>query len=378
MSGAGGAGATSGAGGAAGSSAGMAGSGGTADTSECRVWLATNGNDNNPGTDASPVLTLPKAYDLICPPPPGTAPIGAECLGPSPRGICVKPGNYAMSEHFEFRKTRMGTANNRLILRGDPRSSARPVFNFSTQPRLACAENQTNQGGFSVNADYVTIKNLTVRGANDSCIFAQGAEGLIEYVLTYECADTGIQIASGNQTPGSGTNNTIRNCDSHSNFDVQCDGENADGFGIKEGTGAGNQFVGCRAWNNADDGFDLFAWTSAVRIENSWAFDQCASTQGMNSGCNGFVLGGDAVPAAHQLESLIAVGNSRRSGNGFTENSNPSSLTCSATCASWGNIVDVDSVAGVSTTPFANANVTNMAADSARNADGSLKAITSL
>jgi hypothetical protein len=283
-----------------------------------------------------------------------------------------------MSERFEFRKTRMGTANNRVILQAAPGATARPVFNFTSQPRLLCGENVDNMGGLVVNAHYVTIKNLTVRGANDSCVLVQGTEGLIDNVLTYECADTGIQITSAGEYTGTGTNNTIRNCDSHGNYDPQCEGENADGFGIKEGTGAGNQIIGCRAWDNADDGFDLFAWTSPVRIENSWAFDQCASSEGPSSDCNGFVLGGDSVSVAHVLANLIAVGNSRGLGIGFTRNSNPASMTCSGTCASWDNIVDVDTVGGVSTTPIPNANVTNMAADSARNADGSLKPISSL
>jgi hypothetical protein len=53
-------------------------------------------------------------------------------------------------------------------------------------------------------------------------------------------------------------------------------------------------------------------------------------------------------------------------------------MTCSGTCASWGNLVDVDSISGVSTIPIGNANVTNMAADSARNADGSLKSPSQL
>jgi hypothetical protein len=355
----------------------MSGSGGTGSSGDCRVWLALNGNDNNPGTEASPVATLLKAYDLMCPPPlDGTEP-GAECLGPPPRTICVKSGTYMLSERLEFRRTRMGTANHRLTLRGDPSSATRPIFDFTNQTRLvSCGASPANLGGLVVNANYVTLKNLTVRGANDSCIFVQGAQGLVEHVLTHDCADSGIQIASGDGSLGAGTNNTILNSDSHDNHDVQCNGENADGFAIKEGTGGGNAFIGCRAWNNSSDGFDLFAWTSAVRVENSWAFDQCRSNEGID--CNGFKLGGNGVSIAHLLTDLIAVGNSRAVGNGFTENSNFEPLTCSGTCAAWGNVVNVDSVAGVSTIPIPGANVTNMAADGARNADGSLKAIGEL
>lgn len=357
---------------------GSGGTGGSGNTGDCRVWLAPDGNDSNDGSESAPVATLHKAYDLMCPKPPDGTENGAECLGPAPRSICVKPGTYQMTERLEFRKTRMGTADNRLTLQGDPGSTERPIFDFNGQERLECGANPDNKGGLTINAHYVTVKNLVIRNANDNCILVQGAEGLIENVLTHGCADTGIQISSGGEYDGTGTNNTILNCDSHSNYDSQCDGENADGFAIKEGTGTGNAFIGCRAWNNTDDGFDLYAWTSPVRIENSWAFDQCATNEDSGSDCNGFKLGGDGVSATHQLEDLIAVGNSRATGNGFTENSNPANLSCSGTCAAWGNNVDVDSVSGVSTSPIGSANVSNMAADSARNADGSLKSIADL
>jgi hypothetical protein len=53
-------------------------------------------------------------------------------------------------------------------------------------------------------------------------------------------------------------------------------------------------------------------------------------------------------------------------------------MTCSGTCASWDNGVANDSIGNVSTSPIGSANVTNMAADGARNADGSLKAPSEL
>jgi hypothetical protein len=371
---------TGGTGGMTGGSAGKGGTSGTGGTTTgpCRVWLAPTGNDSNPGTEASPVATLTRAYDLMCP-MQQNVPNGTECSGPAPRTICAQSGNYPMTTRLEFRKTRMGTAASRLTLQGAPglTLAQRPVFDFRTQPRLDCNENPDdgNRGGITVNAHYVTIKNIVLRGANDTGIEVQGIEGIIENVLTYECADTGIQISSGDPfTP------QARNNDSHTNNDSQCDGENADGFAIKEGTGTGNQFIGCRAWNNADDGFDFFAWTSPVTLQNSWAFDQTRTTGGSGSDGNGFKLGGDDVSATHVLSALFATGNTRGSnGEGFLRNSNPASMSCSNSCASWGNTVNTaDGISGVSMTAPAGATVAKMSADAARNADGSLKAITGL
>jgi hypothetical protein len=286
-----------------------------------------------------------------------------------------------MNTRLEFRKTRMGTADNRVIVQGAPglTLAQRPIFDFATQPRLACGENPDNIGGFTINAHFVTIKNLIVRNANDSCIEVQGINDVIENVQVSGCADTGIIISSGDPFTPQAKDNVIRNCDSHSNNDSQCDGENADGFAIKEGTGTGNTFTGCRSWNNADDGYDFFAWTSPVRLENSWAFNQTDTTGGGQSDGNGFKLGGDSVSAAHTLSALFATGNVNGSnGEGFTRNSNPASMSCSG-CASWGNTGNgADGISGLPGSAPSNATVAKMTAESARNADGSLKAITSL
>jgi hypothetical protein len=46
----------------------------------------------------------------------------------------------------------------------------------------------------------------------------------------------------------------------------------ADGFGAKFEVGPGNVFRGCRVWENADDGFDLWKAPFPVGIENCVAF----------------------------------------------------------------------------------------------------------
>ncbi len=126
--------------------------------------------------------------------------------------------------------------------------------------------------------------------------------------------------------------------DSYHNHDERCDGANADAFGAKKGTGVGNVFDGCRSWDNSDDGYDLFAWTSPVTIKNSWAFNMGATTAGSQSNGNGFKMGGNDVSAKHVMSSLFAFYNNGDGGHkadwGFTNNSNPASMTC-AGCGAW-------------------------------------------
>ncbi len=359
--------------------------GGGADSTGCRVWLATNGVDTNSGTQAAPVLTIAKAYDLLCPPVTGSA-NGAECAGAAPRTLCIKPGTYAIATRFELKKTRMGTASSPILIQGDPTSSTKPVLDFSTQPRVSCGANPSdgNLGGVTINADYVTLKNLEVKGANDNGIKVQGANNRIEMCVAHGNADCGIQISDGSGYTGSGTNNTILNCDSYQNNDTQCNGANADGFCAKEnstGAGAGNVFDGCRSWDNADDGYDFYAWTFPVTVKNSWAFNMGATTAGTGSNGNGFKMGGNKVSAAHVMSNCFAFDNNETKGSssadwGFTNNSNPATITCTG-CGAWNN--KGGSFQSITHTGDVTASTTSAkAAAAARNANGSLPAITSL
>ena len=105
---------------------------------------------------------------------------------------------------------------------------------------------------------------------------------------------------------------------------------------------------------------------------------QARTTEGSESDGNGFKLGGDDVSAQHILSDLIAVDNDGgSSGCGFTENSNPATLTCTGTCAAWGNSEDVDTVNGVTVGQIGSVTSDAMI-DAQRNADGSLPDINSL
>ena len=81
-----------------------------------------------------------------------------------------------------------------------------------------------------------------------------------------ENGNTGIHIAGG------AAHNLILNCDSYLNYDADEHGQDADGFGIKFGVGPGNKLVGCRAWNNSDDGYDTWHAGGAVTFERCYAW----------------------------------------------------------------------------------------------------------
>jgi hypothetical protein len=63
---------------------------------------------------------------------------------------------------------------------------------------------------------------------------------------------------AGFQLEGASSNNTVLYLDSYMNRDPRKNGESADGFACKEGSGTGNVLRGARLWNNVDDGLDLW------------------------------------------------------------------------------------------------------------------------
>ena len=83
--------------------------------------------------------------------------------------------------------------------------------------------------------------------------------------------------------------------------------------------GPGNRIVNALSYGNADDGYDLFnkvedGPNGAVVIENSVA---------MFNNNNGFKLGGEGLPVAHEISGSISY----KSGmDGFTDNFNPGQL----------------------------------------------------
>jgi pectate disaccharide-lyase len=373
---AGGSGATAGAGGSVGGTAGAAGGTG----GPCDIWVAPNGVDTNPGTAAAPVLTPQHAYDLVCPGTAGAA-NGAICSG-TLSTICLKAGTYALSTRIEFKKTRMGTSSRIITMMADPAATTKPIIDFAGQPRLGCEMPPADKNiyGIDMGADWYRLKNLEIANSNDTCVLVQGAHDFVENCAVHGCGDTGVLINSSSGYTGSGSYETILNVDSYQNADPPCNGANADGFGAKKGSGAGNVFDGCRSWDNADDGFDLFAWTDPVTIKNSWAFNQGATYSGSASNGNGFKMGGGDVKAQHIMSNDFGFYNQMMNGTktdwGFTYNSNPADLTCDK-CGAWNNKggtfqhITVTNQVTASTTPA-------KAAAAKRNADGSLPDITKL
>lgn len=225
--------------------------------------------------------------------------------------IYIRGGNYVFNSTINLNIN--GTNANIISLMAYPDDSERPKFDFSSM-----SESSSNRG-IQLNGNYWHVKGIDVHGAGDNGMFIRGSHNLIEFCTFYENRDTGLQIGNG------ASNNTILNCDSYYNADSSI--ENADGFACKLDAGDNNKFIGCRAWQNLDDGWDGYlrgAHNITTIYENCWAFKNGYLADGTVSGGdgNGFKTGGsDNKDLKHNtiFKNCIAAGNLV---DGFDHNSN--------------------------------------------------------
>ncbi len=239
--------------------------------------------------------------------------------------IYLRGGTYALGSTVGLSQS--GSDGSPLELRAYPLDADRPRLDFSSM-----AEGSSNRG-VSLSGDHWHLYGLDLVGAGDNCMFVSGSNNVVEFSTFSECADTGLQLGNG------AAHNLVLNCDSYFNADSSL--ENADGFAAKLDVGTGNRFVGCRAWNNLDDGWDGYLRPAdgvTTTYEDCWAIDNGKlrdGTVGAGDG-NGFKTGGsDDKDLSHHAvyERCISAGNVH---DGFDHNSNRGSVTL-LNCAAHGN-----------------------------------------
>lgn len=224
--------------------------------------------------------------------------------------IVMNGGTYVLSTKISIAISGTSDKAINLIVKD---GQSRPKLDFSAMP-----ENSSNQG-IILAANYWHIKGIDIFKAGDNGLQVKGSNNIIEFCTFSECKDTGLQLDNG------ASYNTILNCDSYFNADLTL--ENADGFACKLTAGTGNKFIGCRAWQNLDDGWDGYlrgADNITTTYENCWAVKNGYlknGTVGKGDG-NGFKTGGsDLKDLKHNASynNCIAAGNVSR---GFDHNSN--------------------------------------------------------
>ena len=298
------------------------------------------GNDNNEGSIEAPFFNVSKALSLM---EPGDT-------------LYLRGGTYRYTATIAL--DQRGSELERLCIFNYPGES--PVLNFydifSTYTNLSSSARGSARG-FKITGDYYYLKGLEICQAPDNGIKIEGSHNICELLILHHNGDSGIQIGLGKDDPDAPdqvANNLIKNCDSYRNLDWGTTYENADGFACKLSPGANNRFTGCRAWQNADDGWDFYMTHYPIYLDSCWTFGNgnpdLASKEdldwefGQNNTIptswsgdgNGFKLGGDGWAAKHEIRNCIAF-DGHQTGAGFNENNNADSLFI-FNCLSWQGI----------------------------------------
>lgn len=289
------------------------------------LYVSPTGADDAAGTEAAPLASMAKAQQLA---QPGDT-------------VLFRAGTYAFSAGTATCKsgsdTISGVVLNKSGSAGKPiryfaYPGEKPVFDFDGI-RDSCRIK-----GILVSADYVHLKGLELKGVRQNNdlnheswgLWNQGSHNVFELLDVHHIMGAGIFIQRGGD-------NLVLNCDSHHNLDEHTSngaGESADGFGCHvDAANTGNVFRGCRAWWNADDGYDFINADAPCTVEHSWAWlngYKPGTMESIGNG-NGIKAGGYGAdpanfppqPAEHVVRFCLAFANKAA---GFYANHHPSSL----------------------------------------------------
>ncbi len=259
-------------------------------------YLSPSGDDGNPGTQAAPMFSLNRAWQMVA-------------AGDT---IVMRGGTYAYNQ-MQYLQQKNGTPGQLIKVWAAPGETPvitrGPLFNDDTN----------NQDLIYLEANYVHFKGLEIANnpqvpgkpvSSWSAFRAGFSSHSIFELINYHHNAAGFSIR------GDSTDTLILNSDFHHNQDPysQTPYDGADGLDLNFNPGEANTNTirGCRAWWNADDGFDLWHNLGTVVIENSWAFYNGYQPDGFVAGGNGVGFKFGETPNDGQPPNLPPTNDVRR------------------------------------------------------------------
>lgn len=259
-------------------------------------YVSKTGSDGNAGTLAAPWLTWQYGFTHIS-------------AGDT---LYIRGGEYYTNGaagggdwNGVYVSLRNGTASDKIV-----------VMNYPGETPVLNCEGFNPPGAYDTRAikfnecNYWHIQGLTVRRVPEKGALAAGFYLEKSSHITFERC-----VSKHNGGPGFVSNNHCDycywiNCDSWGNYDTAADGDFADGFIFSNWGSAGEYHIfviGCRAWNNSDDGFDAFVSNDGnsggyVEYTNCWSWKNGRGTGGDG---DGFKWGGSKLLTESGVQRVI-------------------------------------------------------------------------
>ncbi len=253
-------------------------------------YVATNGNDNNPGTFDQPWASWQKGFEEA---QPGDM---VYIRG----GIYRIPDNRPVATAVVYASRINQTTTDYISVVNYPGET--PILDCYDVSRSIC------DGIYFQNAKYWHLKGLTIKNVLQNTLGTKVATGFqfkdCDYIIVENCVAHNIEGAGFKSLNGVG-HYTYINCDSYNNFDPytalpNVPGGNADGFCAYDlDLGSLVVYKGCRAWGNSDDGFDTY-WTDGLVT-----YDECWSFGNGYYGGNGFKLGPLHMDVSYETARIV-------------------------------------------------------------------------
>jgi hypothetical protein len=283
------------------------------------MYVSPTGSDANPGTIDQPFYSLARA-------------VSNAVAGDT---IYVRGGTFTYAATITIDKP--ATSNSPISIVAHP--GEHPVLDYSTwHPATETIRSGARGIHITTNAQYWVLQGLEIQYAPDNGIKSEGGHITFDRMIFHDNGDTGLQIGLNKDTLSSNPDpehdaayNYVLNCDSYRNNDPATDYENADGFACKLYAGVGNYFYGCRAWNNADDGWDCYQTEYLIVIENCWSWHNgdpaIFGLSSFNGAGNGFKLGGANTYCPITVKNCVALNCLWGALGGFAYNDNTAPIT---------------------------------------------------
>lgn len=256
-------------------------------------YVATNGSDSNPGTFALPYATLNKALSVVA----------------AGETIYMRGGTY------DANINKSGT--NRATLVSAKVGTPSSIYKLYAYPGEKVIIDYTNitYAGLRMGIYFANCEYWHIKGIEFTNIKQYNAE-LVRLFNLIDCNHMLIENCSFHDNEGGGTrcggsydDIEFRNCDGYNNYDAATLGENSDGFAAQDNSNVNGvtRFINCRAWNNADDGFDIWRNNGIVIFENCWAGHNgyVYGTETSSGNGNGFKFGETTVSRPTEVTRIV-------------------------------------------------------------------------